>query len=123
MTRMTATRAGTRGTSFFDGKPDNQHWIWDTGLLDHINRNPEALAQELERRITDQDRAAWTKGSIEDWVLEGHRLAQTVAYEDLGSQNPAPITAAYEQQADPMIELQLEKAGVRLAYLLNGALK
>jgi hypothetical protein len=28
----------------FDGKPDNLHWIWDTGLLEHINRNPEALA-------------------------------------------------------------------------------
>ncbi|MGO9272642.1 MAG: hypothetical protein ACLQOO_20810 [Terriglobia bacterium] len=41
----------------------------------------------------------------------------------LGSGNPAPITPAYERQADPVIELQLEKAGVRLAYLLNGALK
>jgi hypothetical protein len=63
------------------------------------------------------------QGYIEDWVLEGHRLAQTVAYGDLGSENPSPITPAYERQADPVIELQLEKAGVRLAYLLNGTLK
>ena len=28
-------------------------------------------------------------GTIEDWVMEGHRLAQTVAYGDLGSGNPA----------------------------------
>jgi hypothetical protein len=48
--------------------------------------------------------------SIEDWVMEGHKLAQSVAYGDLGSENPAPITATYEQQADPVIELQLEKA-------------
>lgn len=65
----------------------------------------------------------WTKDSIEDWVLEGHRLAQAVAYGDLGNENPAPITPAYEQQADPVIEIQLEKAGVRLAYLLNTDLK
>ena len=116
-------KGGNARHVIFDGRPDNLHWIWDTGLLEHINRNPETLAVELESHITAEDRAEWVQGSIEDWVLEGHRLAQTVAYGDLGSENPAPITPAYEQQADPVIELQLEKAGVRLAYLLNGTLK
>jgi hypothetical protein len=74
--------------------------VWDTGLLEHINRNAEALAADLASRITPHDWAEWTKGTIEDWVMEGHRLAQTVAYGDLGSQNPAPITPAYEHQAD-----------------------
>ena len=50
--------------------------------------------------------------------MEGHRLAQTVAYGDLSNENPAPITPEYERGAEPVIELQLEKAGVRLAYLL-----
>jgi hypothetical protein len=62
--------------------------------------------------MTNEDRAAWTKGSIEDWVLEGHRLAQTVAYGDLGSQNPAVVGPDYKRQAEPVIETQLEKAGV-----------
>ena len=48
---------------------------------------------------------------------------QTVAYGDLSNENPAPITPAYERQADAVIELQLEKAGVRLAYLLDANLK
>jgi hypothetical protein len=65
-----------------------------------------------------QVQSAWVGGSIEDWVLEGHRLAQTVAYRDLGSENPSLITPAYERQADPVIELQL----LRLAYLLDAAL-
>ena len=55
-------------------------------------------------------------------MLEGHQLAQSVAYGDLGNENPGPITPAYEWQADPVIELQLEKAGVRLAYLLDAVL-
>jgi hypothetical protein len=54
--------------------------------------------------------------------MEGHRLAQTVAYGDLSNDNPAPITPEYEREAEPVIELQLEKAGVRLAYLLNANL-
>jgi hypothetical protein len=75
--------------------------------LELVNRNAEALAADLESRITPQDRADWTKGTIEDWVMEGHRLAQTVAYGDLGSDDPAVIAPAYERQADPVIELQL----------------
>ena len=47
---------------------------------------------------------------------------QTVAYGDLSNENPALITAEYERQADAVIELQLERAGVRLAYLLDASL-
>lgn len=112
-------KGGNRKYVVFHRHPDNLHWVWDTGLLDDINRNPQALAAELESRITPQDQAQWTKGTIEDWVMEGHRLAQTVAYGDLGSGNPPIIGAPYERQADPVVELQLKKAGVRLAYLLN----
>ena len=50
-------------------------------------------------------------------------MAETVAYGDLGSGNPAPITDAYERHREPAIEFQLEKSGVRLAYLLDTALK
>lgn len=116
-------KGGNMRHVIFDGRPDNLHWIWDTGLLQGINRSSDALAAELESRITAEERSSWAKGSIEDWVLEGHRLAKTVAYGDLGSGNPAPITPVYAQQADPAIELQSEKAGVRLAYLLNEALR
>ena len=97
--------------------------MWNTGLVQHINRNPAALAAELESRITPQEKAEWQKGSIEDWVMEGHRLAQTVAYGDLSNENPPPVNPAYERQADPAIDLQLEKAVVSLAYLLNTDLK
>ena len=48
-------------------------------------------------------------GTIEDWVMEGHRLAQTAACGDLGSENPAAIEPAYQRQADPVIELQTGK--------------
>jgi len=40
----------------------------------------------------------------------------------LSNDNPSPINSQYERQAEPVIELQLEKAAVRLAHLLNDAL-
>jgi hypothetical protein len=102
-------KGGNTRHVLFDAKPDNLHWVWDTGMLEQIDRNPEDLAARLEANTTDQDGAAWVQGSIEEWVLEG-------------DQNPAAIDAEYERKADPVIELQLEKAGVRVAYLLKVAL-
>jgi hypothetical protein len=81
------------------------------------------MSLRIESRITPQGRADWAKGTLADWVMEGHRLAQTVAYGDLGSANPAPITDAYERRVEPAIELRLENSGVRLAYLLDTAFK
>jgi len=96
---------------------DKLHWVWDTGLVEHI-------AAELARHITDEDGAAWAKGSIEDWVMEGHRLAQTVAYGDLGRQNPPVIgPPTTKGKRSPSSRLSWRRAGVRLAYLLNTALK
>jgi hypothetical protein len=115
-------KGGNTRHVIFDGHPDNLHWLWDTGLLQHICRNPETFAAELENQITPHDQVEWQKGNIEDWVMKARRLAQTVAYGDLSNDNPAPITLEYERQAEPVIELRLEKAGVRLAYLLNANL-
>ena len=42
---------GNRRDVIFDGHPDNLHWVWDTGLLQHINRNPAALAAELDSQF------------------------------------------------------------------------
>ena len=105
------------------GMADNLHWLWDSGLIERINTNDRALAEIIQAQITDADRAAWVKGSVEDWVLESHRLAQTAAYQGLGSATPAVISADYERQADQAIETQLARAGVRLAFLLNEALR
>jgi hypothetical protein len=76
-------KGGNTRYVIFEGHPDNLHWVWDTGLLQRISRNPAAFAAQLESRITPREQAEWPKGSIEDWVMEGHRLAQTVAYGDL----------------------------------------
>jgi len=50
-------KGGNRRHVIFRGHPDNLHWVWDTGLLERINRNPAAFAAELESRITPQDKA------------------------------------------------------------------
>jgi hypothetical protein len=56
-------------------------------------------------------------------------MAQTLAAATGGQALTAPapppvtISPAYEQKADPLIAEQIEKAGVRLASLLNASLQ
>lgn len=46
----------------------------------------------------DQHEWACVKGSI-DWLMERRRSAQTAAYGDLGPENPARTSTAYEKHA------------------------
>ncbi len=101
------------------GHPDELHWVWDSGLLEDINRTASSLAGELEGQITPQDKAAGDRGSLDDWVLQSHRLARSVAYRDLGDERPPVLGQRYEREVEPVVELQLERGGVRLAYLLD----
>ncbi|HEY6293872.1 MAG TPA: S1/P1 nuclease [Terriglobia bacterium] len=112
-------RGGNTRQVIFGGRPDNLHWVWDTGLLQHINGDERSFSRELQGRITDEEQESWKQGSVADWALEAHRLAQTAVYRPLGRKNPAVISSAYERQADPVVELQLERAGTRLAYVLD----
>lgn len=83
-------KGGNTRHVLFDGRPDNLHWIWNTGLLEHINRSPEAPAAELEGHITAKDRAEWARGTIEDRVMDGHRLAQTEVLRGAGQRKSSP---------------------------------
>jgi hypothetical protein len=112
-------RGGNAQEVIFKGHPDNLHWVWDTGLVQEIDPDPHRLAAVLAREITDSRRAAWDPGSIEDWVLESHRLAQAVAYGRLRLAGTPVLDQAYDRHAEAVIKLQLEKASVRLAYVLN----
>lgn len=112
-------KGGNTQQVIFEGHPDNLHWVWDTGLVEEISRDPRALAAELGGEITDAKRAAWETGTAESWVLESHRLAQTVAYRRSWTFAAPVLGRDYDARADTVIKVQLEKAAVRLAYLLN----
>jgi len=109
---------GNRQRVIFVNRPENLHWVWDTGLVREINPDARGLVAELGRQITARERASWQAGDISAWVLESHRLAQS-AYRRIWIFGPPILTRGYDDHAKAVIKLQLEKAAVRLAYLLN----
>ena len=105
----------------------NLHAYWDTTIVQTLDTDPLALAATLERNITPTDKAEWEQADPQAWAMEGFDLARTVVYMPAarpGCDDPAPVSlpAGYEDAARKVATVQLEKAGVRLAALLNRAL-
>ena len=102
---------------------ENLHAVWDSSILDYDDSNPARLPTTLESKIAGRNKANWVHHTVEDWALEGRKIAQQIAYGDLPSGPTADLEQSYEDAAAPAEEFQLEKAGVRLASILNKALK
>jgi hypothetical protein len=109
----------------FFGRNYNLHSVWDSGLLGRMGKEDELFAQ-FSRDLTDKRAKKWGKGTPEEWAEQSHKAAQKVVY---GKLPKAPaggqikVDAAYERLADPVIKDQIEKAGARLAALLNATLR
>lgn len=106
-------------------KPHNLHAIWDTTMIEMDNPNAADFAATLDARITPADIQSWSAGTPEDWANESHALA-VQAYALLGTPDKGATVAvpqSYIEAEQKVIELQLEKAGIRLAAVLNRIFK
>lgn len=106
----------------------NLHSYWDTVVVRDLGDDPETVAATLAGRITPEDKAAWEKGDSKAWAQEGFDIAKAKAY-TLGSKPgcardsaPVSLPPGYEETAREVVTVQLQKAGVRLAAVLNRAL-
>ena len=99
----------------------NLHKLWDSGLLDQLEDQDQLIA-DLIRTTTSSQESDWSSGTPTDWALESHALAIKPAYSLVpkvhGGSLPV-ISEDYENTADPIVQTQLQKAGVRLAMVLN----
>ena len=103
--------------------PGSLHHYWDTEFVVALGTDAQAIAARLIGRITPQAVQDWSGGGPADWAMESFAVGRDTAYGRL----PAPtlgvytLSASYESRAKKAVELQLEKAGVRLASVLNRA--
>lgn len=129
---------------------ESLHSYWDSGVIFELmgipqpivtdynapspvsNAQIEAFARKLGAAITPQQKAAWAQDDPAQWAAESAVLARTVGYDlkvaalptcamdNRGS--PIRLPDGYEAKARAVAKAQLEKAGVRLAMVLNKAL-
>jgi len=127
---------GNSETGTFLGASTDLHAVWDDGIiqqrLQDYNSDIDTYAAYLVSQLQgpwQSKIATWTtcvtpgdKTCVEAWGSESAGLACTYAYTD---QTGAHITDGFDlgmpyyNFALPIVEEQLAKGGIRLAYLLN----
>jgi len=130
-------RGGNRVQASFFGERDNPpygsinlHAIWDVHMVRRLVLERGGERAIVSAPVAEPDRNAWEKGSISDWIAESHQIAKNAVYpllpvETACSNKIAGVVAidqAYYSRAAPLIEIQVRKAGARLALLLNETL-
>jgi len=117
--------------TFFDAKDRRSaHWIWDFGLIEKRPPPPPSQAPAADEPVylalTDQLMAGLTPAKVRAWqgvtapealANEGLAVSRRYAYLQSGDH----VDAAYEKTRWPIVVEQLQKAGVRLAAVLERA--
>jgi hypothetical protein len=105
----------------YDGG-NNLHEVWDAGIIEEAGLDAADAPWRLNSQITDAEAEQWEEGTATDWVNESHAIAVSFIYKHLPGRTRR-LPGGYQAQAEPLVELQLERAGVRLAAVLNRALQ
>jgi hypothetical protein len=118
-------RGGNTVRLIYRNMPTNLHSLWDTGLLGRMGTE-EQLFPILSAEAL-QHAGKWSKGDVQDWAEQSHKASQKIVYGKLPAP-PAPdqpivIPPDYERTATSLVREQLEKAGDRLARVLNDLFK
>jgi hypothetical protein len=110
-----------------DGDVTNLHAFWDVTVVKALGPSAPDIAAKLDAKITPADIRAWSAGGPKDWARQSFAIAKRDAY-DLPSRptcaqgGSVTLSPSYQTTAEADAARQLSVAGVRLAYVLNGAL-
>jgi len=102
---------------------DELHGFWDTQFVDGIATPPAALADQLFTQIGADDAGEWATGTPDDWAMEAYKIGVADAYGSppLSKNGTHHLSADYVDPAEVDVRLQLSRAGIRLAHVLNTA--
>lgn len=115
-------RGGNDVKVTFNGNRTNLHALWDSGLLVSYGQTDAEIVHEIVDEISRRtDIATIAAIAPKQWAMESHNVARDVVYRNLPPS--LDITPDYARAARPVIRERLLRAGVRLAAVVELALK
>ena len=107
---------------------NNLHAYWDTAVVEALGGSAMSIAANLNARIKPAGAKAWSAGDPKVWAMEAFKISQRDAYNlptkpTCGDRGSVTLSPAYQQTAQADAAVQLEKAGVRMASVLDAALR
>jgi hypothetical protein len=101
----------------------NLHRVWDADVVEVQGRDSGMVADAILRTVLPQQRQAWMSGTPAGWANEAHALARDQIYPPLMGRQQLRLPRDYAWREAGIARMQLAKAGLRLAWLLNAVLK
>lgn len=116
-------KGGNAVRVYLNGERTNLHHVWDVSVVEPFGYDAGAVARQIEAAITPQQRKDWAGGTPAVWANEAHAIARDQVYPPLRGRHTLKLPRDYAQREQAVTQEQLAKAGVRLAWLLNTALR
>jgi hypothetical protein len=108
------------------GEPGTLRHYWDAEFIDYLGDDPKPIADDIADGVRQSKTFnKMSKGTPADWTLEAFGLAKEHAYGKLPAKKPDgsyELPPDYVTDSIETVRLQLARAGVRLAALLNRSL-
>ena len=117
---MHAGRLSDRGGNDFPvqwfGRPTNLHSLWDTSLLESVRSWSYTEWRDNIDTANETQIAEKTTGDLLDWLNQTVDLCKEIYLKTSENEN---YSYDYMYEYYPVIELQLQRGGYRLARILN----
>jgi hypothetical protein len=95
------------------------HRVWDQDVVAGLGRDTMVAASNIQAEIAPQDIAKIASGTPADWANESFGLASLEIYGRLPRSGPVRLPRDYVSRERAAVQLQLQRAGIRLAAILN----
>jgi hypothetical protein len=99
----------------FNGYDDNLHGLWDSGLIEHQGLTYKHMAESYDN-ATPIEIKKWQSDDPMIWLWESYQIS-TILYKE-AAENPN-FGEEYYKTHLPVLQKRIEKAGIRLAGILN----
>jgi hypothetical protein len=101
----------------YDGNGTNLHALWDSKLIDHQGLTYEQMAATYDHASPAQIKQ-WQADPLIQWIWESYQ-ASSKLYEEVDAMKSRAIDDSYYQAHIVIVQDRIEKAGIRLAGVLN----
>ena len=106
-----------------NGRQTTLHRVWENLIPASLGPDEASIVSRLETKMTLDQRRRWGSNDPGDWANEGFALAGKEIYPALSSNvvsvGPIVLETDYVAHHQATVEMQLEKAGLRLAAAIN----
>jgi hypothetical protein len=113
---------GNGVTVVIDGNKQNLHSVWDSAFIERQKRSDEQWVERLMTTVlAARDPETLARETMVEWTDESHALAAKFHVDD--KKPPVKLDSDYVKNGTAAVEERLLLAGLRLARLIEEALK